>query len=61
MLYFKNTCHRINLNFYTIKFLLSPKMFCYEKIGVSVNRIHHNCYFFHLWCFGLQLRPFPYH
>lgn len=36
----------LNLNFYTIKFPLSPKMFCYEKFGVNVNRIHQNYYFF---------------
>ena len=27
----------LNLNFYTIKFPLSPKMFYYEKFGVNVN------------------------
>lgn len=36
----------LNLNFYAIKFPLSPKMFCYEKFGVNVNRIHQNYYFF---------------
>jgi len=36
----------LNLNFYTIKFPLSPKMFYYEKFGVNVNRIHQNYYFF---------------
>ena len=36
----------LHLNFYTIKFLLSPKIFYYEKFGVNVNRIHQNYYFF---------------